>query len=95
MDSSANLLVSATDDLGGEALHLFALGAGLEEDEGTAGGFKVLEALADGGGGADEAGAEASVGDGVVAEAELGFEFGAGDELLDSWRSRGRTAGRR
>src|SRR6202012_3714261 len=58
-------------DLRGESSHFVVLRRALQQDEGAAGTFEVGEALFDVLGCADEAGGEAAVGDGVVAEGEL------------------------
>ena len=54
----------------------------MEEDEVGAGFFELVEALGDLFGCADEAGAEAAVGDGVVFEGDALFELRAGEPLL-------------
>ena len=54
----------------------------MEEDEVCAGLFELMEALGDLFGGADEAGAKAAVGDGVVFEGDALLELRAGEPLL-------------
>ena len=54
----------------------------MEEDEVGAGFFKLMQALGDLFGGADEAGAEAAVGDGVVFERDALLELRPGKPLL-------------
>ena len=54
----------------------------MEEDEVGAGFFELVEALGDLFCGADKAGAEATIGDGVVFERDALLELGAGKPLL-------------
>ena len=70
-------------DLRGEPGHFVVLRRALQKDEGAAGAFEVGETLLHLFGCADEAGVEAAVGDGVVAEGELLLELRAGDPLLE------------
>lgn len=75
-------MASALDDGGGESFHFFELGAELEEDEVDAGFFELVEAFGDLFCGADEAGAEAAVGDGIVFEGDALLELCTCQPLL-------------
>ena len=59
-------------------LHFFELGTELEEDEVNAGFFELSEAFGDLLRGANEAGAQAAVGDGVVFKGDALLELRPG-----------------
>src|SRR6185437_7480853 len=69
-------------DLGGEALHLLELRTALEEQEPDAGFLELVHALGHLLGSADEAGAKATIRNGVVLERNLLLELRVRDPVL-------------
>jgi hypothetical protein len=79
----------------GKALHLFKLGAALQQEKVNANRFKLGNAFRNLAGCADQSGPQSSITDGVIFEGNMLIKLCAGQPLLDNCRNRQRTASRR